>query len=112
LLTYWKGRAYAYEELNNRDKASLDIFLLRDERRKESDSLLDPDISPRKASKTSKPPSNNRRYLNWLGQQLGFKRPEDWARLRAADVLRHRGKGLLKQFQFRIAPIVREYLGY
>ena len=44
------------------------------------------------------------------GTQLGFHRPEDWAGLRAADVLRHRGKGLLKQFQFRIAPLVREYL--
>jgi hypothetical protein len=56
--------------------------------------------------------ANRRRYLDWLGQQLGFKRPEDWAHLRASDVLRHRGKGLLKQFQFRIAPLVREYLGY
>jgi hypothetical protein len=53
-----------------------------------------------------------RRYLDWLGQQLRFQRPEDWTRLRATDVLRHRGKGLLKQFQFRIASLVREYLGY
>ena len=72
----WKERADDYEELNHRDKASLDLFWLRDESRKESDRLRDPDISPRKSSKTSKPPSNNRRYLNWLGQQLGFKRPE------------------------------------
>jgi hypothetical protein len=47
-----------------------------------------------------------------VGRQLGFKRPQDWARLRTADVLRYRGKGLLKQFQFRIASLVREYLGY
>jgi len=53
-----------------------------------------------------------RRYLDWLGQQLRFQWPEDWTRLRAADVLHHRGKGLLKQCQFRIAPLVREYLGY
>ncbi len=56
--------------------------------------------------------ANRERYMSWLGQQLGFKRPQDWARLQGADVLRHRGKGLLKQFQFRIAPLVREYLGY
>src|SRR6266540_3951192 len=56
--------------------------------------------------------ANRRRYLDWLGQQLGFRRSADWARLRASDVLRYRGKGMLKQFQFRIAPLVREYLAY
>jgi len=111
-LPYWKWCADDYEELNNRDKASLDLFWLRNDSLKESDSPLDPDISPRKSLKTSKPPSHNRRYLNWLGQQLGFQRPADWARLRAADVLRHRSKELLKQCQFRIAPLAREYLGY
>jgi hypothetical protein len=54
--------------------------------------------------------ANRRRYLDWLGQQLGFRRPEDWKRLRVADVLHHRGKGLLKHFQSRIAPLVKEYL--
>jgi hypothetical protein len=56
--------------------------------------------------------ANRRRYLDWLGQQLGFQQPEDWTRLRVADVLHHRGKGLLKRYQFRIEPLVREYLGY
>ena len=41
---------------------------------------------------------------------MGYQRQEDWARLRATDVLRYRGKGLLKQCQFQIAPLVREYL--
>src|SRR5882672_6668784 len=54
--------------------------------------------------------ANRRRYLDWLGQQLGFQQSEDWARLRVADVLHHRGKGLLKHFQSRIEPLVREYL--
>jgi hypothetical protein len=54
--------------------------------------------------------ANRRRYLDWLGQQLGFRRPEDWKRLQVADVLNHRGKGLLKHFQFRIEPLVKEYL--
>jgi len=57
-------------------------------------------------------PDNRWRYLDWLGVQLGFEHPEDWARLRASYVLRHRGKGLLKQCQFQIAPLVREYLTY
>ena len=38
-----RWRAYNYEELINRDKASLDIFWLRDESLEESDNLPDPD---------------------------------------------------------------------
>ncbi len=44
------------DELINRDKASLDIFWLRDESLKESDNLPDPTFSPGKSSRTSKPP--------------------------------------------------------
>jgi hypothetical protein len=55
-------------------------------------------------------PQNRRRYLNWLGQRLKFTCPEDWSRLRVVDVSTHRGQGLLKRFQFRIADIVKEYL--
>jgi len=33
-----------YEKLNNRDKASLDIFWLRDESLEDSDNLPDPDV--------------------------------------------------------------------
>jgi type I restriction enzyme M protein len=39
-----RWRAYDYEELINRDKASLDIFWLRDESLEESDNLPDPDV--------------------------------------------------------------------
>jgi type I restriction enzyme M protein len=35
---------YDYEELINRDKASLDIFWLRDESLQESGNLPDPDV--------------------------------------------------------------------
>ena len=37
-------RAYDYEELINRDKASLDIFWLRDESLEDSANLPDPDV--------------------------------------------------------------------
>ena len=37
-------RAYDYDELINRDKASLDIFWLRDESLENSDNLPDPDV--------------------------------------------------------------------
>ena len=50
-MRYWseknpdgRWRAYDYEELVNRDNASLDIFWLRDESLEESDNLPDPDI--------------------------------------------------------------------
>jgi hypothetical protein len=36
--------AYDYDELINRDKASLDIFWLREESLEESDNLPDPDV--------------------------------------------------------------------
>jgi type I restriction enzyme M protein len=36
--------ALNYEKLINRDKASLDIFWLRDESLEESDNLSDPDV--------------------------------------------------------------------
>jgi type I restriction enzyme M protein len=39
-----RWRAYAYDELINRDKASLDIFWLRDESLEESDNLPEPDV--------------------------------------------------------------------
>jgi len=39
-----RWRSYDYEELINRDKASLDIFWLRDESLEESDNLPDPDV--------------------------------------------------------------------
>jgi type I restriction enzyme M protein len=39
-----RWRSYDYDELINRDKASLDIFWLRDESLEDSENLPDPDI--------------------------------------------------------------------
>ena len=39
-----RWRAYSYEEITNRDKASLDIFWLRDESLEDSGSLPDSDV--------------------------------------------------------------------
>jgi type I restriction enzyme M protein len=39
-----RWRAYDYEELVNRDKASLDIFWLKDDSLEESDNLPEPDV--------------------------------------------------------------------
>jgi type I restriction enzyme M protein len=42
-----RWRAYDYEDLVNRDKASLDIFWLRDKSLEVSDNLPDPDVLAR-----------------------------------------------------------------
>ncbi len=42
-----RWRAYDYEDLVNRDKASLDIFWLSDESLEDSDNFPDPDILAR-----------------------------------------------------------------
>ena len=43
-----RWRAYDYEELVNRDKASLDIFWLRDKSLEDSDNLPAPDVLAQK----------------------------------------------------------------
>ena len=47
LLTDGRWRAFDYEELINRDKASLDIFWLKDESLEESENLPEPDVIAR-----------------------------------------------------------------
>ncbi|CAN5762485.1 hypothetical protein BH24GEM1_BH24GEM1_12790 [soil metagenome] len=44
-------RAYGYDELVTRDKASLDIFWLRDESLEDSANLPDPDVIARRSSR-------------------------------------------------------------
>ena len=54
--------------------------------------------------------ANRRRYLDWLGAQLGYHHTEDWQRLRVTDVLQHHGERLLTLFQRQVSAIVNEYL--
>lgn len=44
-------------------------------------------------------PENRRRYVRWLGEQLGFQRPEDWCRMRQRDFARNHGGGLLRLYR-------------
>jgi hypothetical protein len=55
--------------------------------------------------------ANRRAYMTWLGQQLGYKRPEDWYGLTQRDFSEHKGAGLLAQ-RYSDSPqsAVREYL--
>ena len=55
-------------------------------------------------------PANRRRYLEWLGTQLGYQQVEDWQRLRVTDLLQHHGERLLTLFHRDVPAIVDKYL--
>jgi len=42
--------------------------------------------------------ANQRRYLDWLGERLGFKDREDWYQVDSAAFLNNYGGGLLSEF--------------
>ncbi len=53
--------------------------------------------------------ANRRRYLLWLGDELGFRLPSDWYRLSRQDVVRTGGGLLLKNTcQNRLKNLLRE----
>jgi len=54
--------------------------------------------------------ANRRRYLDWLGSELGYQQAEDWQQLRVTDLLQHHGERLLTLFQRQVSAIVNEYL--
>ena len=46
---------------------------------------------------------NHRRYMEWLGEQLGFRRPEDWYQCQSRGFLRPQGRDVadvLRQHRF------------
>ena len=62
-----RWRTFDYEEMINRDKASLDIFWLKDESLEDSDNLPEPDILARRncrrpSGRLSPIPGNRRRF--------------------------------------------------
>ena len=54
-------RRFAYDDLVKRDKASLDIFWLRDESMEDSATLPPPALIAKRSSKTCAPPSSSLR---------------------------------------------------
>ena len=41
---------------------------------------------------------NRLRYLRWLGRKLGYRRPQDWRRVRRSDFVANYGSGLVLLF--------------
>jgi hypothetical protein len=54
--------------------------------------------------------ANRRRYMAWLGEQLGFDGPEPWSRVRKVDFERFHGHQILKRFGYNVRAVVDEYL--
>lgn len=52
---------------------------------------------------------NRRRYLDWLGDQLGFTHPDSWRRLRRFHIERNHGRGLLKLYGRSLERILKDY---
>ena len=51
--------------------------------------------------------ANRKRYLRWLGEKLGFKRPRDWHRVRWEDFRANCGGGLLARYYSQM-DVVKE----
>ncbi len=52
---------------------------------------------------------NRVRYLDWLGEQLGFKRLEDWYQVTKKDIANHHGLGLLLRFGSSKIALLKDY---
>ena len=52
---------------------------------------------------------NRHRYLRWLGKELGFRRPEDWYRIRQKEIESRCGRGMLKRHS-SLYDLLREFL--
>ena len=52
-------------------------------------------------------PHNRRRYMAWLGRQLGFRQAEDWYQVTTVDFQRHRGGTLLLRYRSSVSATVK-----
>ncbi len=53
---------------------------------------------------------NRRRYMDWLGEKLGFKTSEDWYKITQKDFIGNKGRTLLKYYQGSPITAVKEYI--
>ena len=55
-------------------------------------------------------PINRRRYMRWLGEQLGYRTPDDWCRVTNVDFQSHKGGAFLLRYRSTISAAVMDYL--
>lgn len=52
---------------------------------------------------------NHKRYIQWLGHQLGYKKPEDWYQITTKDFSRNRGNGFLVYYYCSPFAVVKHH---
>jgi hypothetical protein len=55
---------------------------------------------------------NRHSYMKWLGERLGFRRPEDWYAVKLRDFAENKGGALLLFYRSTISAAVIDYLKY
>jgi len=50
--------------------------------------------------------ANHRRYMTWLGQQLGYRRPEDWYQVATRDFQKHKGGSFLLEYHGFVSAVM------
>jgi hypothetical protein len=64
-------------------------------------------ITPRRFWKD---PRNHRRYMKWLGRQLGIRRPSAWYRVNNHDFEEHKGGAFLLHYRSTVSLAIMSYL--
>ncbi len=60
-----------------------------------------------------KDPKNHRRYMQWLGRQLGIRRPSDWYRVSNQDFKDHKGGAFMLHYDSTVSlAIMRNFPNY
>lgn len=54
--------------------------------------------------------ANHRRYMDWLGRQLGCRRPVDWYGVTTRDFQEHKGGSFLLHYRSSVSEAVMSYL--
>ena len=55
-------------------------------------------------------PRNHRRYMKWLGQELGIRRPSDWYGVANQDFTRNKGGGFLIHYDSTVSAAIMSCL--
>ena len=55
-------------------------------------------------------PNNRRRYMAWLGEQVGIKKPEDWYAVTRAQFFAHAGFQFIKLYNGSPIAALQDYL--
>ena len=52
---------------------------------------------------------NHKRYMQWLGKELGYSKPEDWYQVTSKDFVSRRGSGVLEYHDNSVFVVLRTH---